>query len=69
MLVMAMLVAVESSALAAADAATPAELRGAGIRTCAPLQPDDPARYAFYARGAVASLASADRAAALPPTI
>ena len=50
----------DATALAAADAATPAQLAAAGVRSCAPMGPDAAERYAFYARGAVASLAMLD---------
>jgi len=49
-----------TAALAAADAATPAQLAAAGVRACAPMGSDAAERYAFYARGAVASTAMLD---------
>jgi hypothetical protein len=49
-----------TAGLAAADAATEAQLRAAGVHACAPLASDSAERYAFYARGALASLALAD---------
>jgi len=48
------------AALHAADVATPSELASAGVRACAPLDSSSPERYAFYARGAVASIAMLD---------
>ena len=47
-------------ALAAADSATTAELAAAGVRPCAPWTAASTERYAFYARGALASIAMAD---------
>lgn len=46
------------AALAAADAATPSQLVAAGVRPCDPMGGDAVERYAFYARGAMASTAS-----------
>ena len=49
-----------TAALAAADAATNADLTAAGVRACAPFRADSAERFAFYARGALASIALAD---------
>ncbi len=48
------------AALAAAESASPSQLGQAGVRACAPLGADAAERFAFYARGALASLAMAD---------
>jgi len=48
------------AALAAADAATPSQLVAAGVRPCDPMGGDAVERYAFYARGAMASTAMLD---------
>ena len=49
-----------ATSLAAADAATPAQLEAAGVRACGAMGADAVERYAFYARGAMASLAMLD---------
>ena len=49
-----------AASLAAADAATPAQLEAAGVRACGAMGADAVERYAFYARGAMASLAMLD---------
>lgn len=48
------------NALDIAESASPAEMHAAGIQPCAPLAPDSAERYAFYAKGAMASIAMAD---------
>uniref|UniRef100_A0A7S0JM15 Uncharacterized protein n=1 Tax=Calcidiscus leptoporus TaxID=127549 RepID=A0A7S0JM15_9EUKA len=48
------------AALASAETATEGQLAMAGVRPCAPMGADAPSRYAFYARGAIASLAMLD---------
>ena len=47
-------------ALAAADSATIADLAAAGVHPCQPFGPESVERYAFYAKGALASLAMVD---------
>lgn len=49
-----------TAALTAADAASNEDLEAAGVRPCQPFESDSAERYAFYARGALASLALAD---------
>ena len=49
-----------AASLAAAEAATPAQLEAAGVRACGAMGADAAERYAFYARGAIASLAMLD---------
>ena len=49
-----------TASLAAADAATPAQLEAAGVRACGAMGAEAAERYAFYARGAMASLAMLD---------
>jgi dipeptidyl-peptidase-2 len=49
-----------TAALAAADAATNEDLIAAGVRPGAPLKPDSVERFAFYARGAMATVAMVD---------
>ena len=48
------------TAFAAADKATNSELKAAGVRPCEPMRDDSAERYAFYARGALASIAMVD---------
>eukprot|EP00966_Prymnesium_polylepis_P248961 5756123-Prymnesium_polylepis.1 len=49
-----------TDALARADAASPSDLAAAGVRPCAPMGARSAERYAFYARGALASIAMLD---------
>ena len=46
--------------LEAADKATNEGLSAAGVRACSPLRADSAERYAFYARGALATIACVD---------